>query len=198
MTEVFKFKSYKRFLNIALPSKGENRGGRARLAAHLNCKPGFISLVLAGKSDLSLEHSLATAEFLKLSPEETKYFLILVQKDRASSARLKRYFAYEGEQVLEKREEKNPGRPQDPKKYVQISQKKQHHANWRKQAMASLKAQRSSEVHYTSVIHLSTIAAEKLRRKMIKMLEDIEPIIKEDEGEGVFFLNLDLFEARKS
>ncbi len=105
MLNVFEFAEYKPFLRAALPVTGAGRGGRSRLAEFLNCKLGFVSQVLSGPADFSLEHSLLISEFLHLSPDEQEYFLLLVEKDRAGSAKLRTFHQKRIDAILSARKE---------------------------------------------------------------------------------------------
>jgi len=93
--DIFQYSDYREYLNKKLPAKGESRGERKKLAAHLGCQPGFISQVLSGKSDFSAEHGLQIGEFLRLNGEEISYFLLLLNMARAGSVTLKKH--YEGQ-----------------------------------------------------------------------------------------------------
>ncbi len=71
---------------------GLGRGSRAKLAAHLNCKPATISQVLSGALDFNLEQALLVSEFIDHTHEEAQYFLLLVQHSRAGSEKIRSYF----------------------------------------------------------------------------------------------------------
>lgn len=100
---VFEFREYKAFLSESFPKTGELRGGRSRLADFLNCKLGFISQVLSGDADFSLEHGLLIAEYLQLSDSEKDFFLLLLQKDRAGSTKLQKHFQIQIDKILKER-----------------------------------------------------------------------------------------------
>ncbi len=102
---VFKFSNYKDFLRQALPVLGPLRGARTKLAEVLGCQAGFISLVLSGAGDFSLEHGIRIARFLALSEDESDFFLLLIDHDRAGSIELKRHFKRKIDEVLKKRSE---------------------------------------------------------------------------------------------
>ncbi len=89
---VFDYRNYKEFLKAwcELPEAG--KGIRGRLSTHLRCQPSFFSQVLNGKPDLSLEQAYRASSFFKFTDEETEYFLLLVQRAKASDHDLIRYF----------------------------------------------------------------------------------------------------------
>lgn len=90
--DIFKYSRYREYLKACLPAKGKGRGGRSRLAEILGCQPGYVSLVLSGKSDFSPEHGLQVADFLRLNGEEREFLLLLIHKDRAGSVNLKTHY----------------------------------------------------------------------------------------------------------
>ncbi|MGZ6442457.1 MAG: TIGR02147 family protein [Pseudobdellovibrionaceae bacterium] len=76
-----------------MPSKG--RGEIAKLASFVGVHPTFVSQVLTGKKEFNLEQSFSIAEYLNLTETERKYFLLLVQHERAGTQALKNYFKNE-------------------------------------------------------------------------------------------------------
>lgn len=87
---IYGFNDYKAYLNAAF-AKATTRGRRTELAKFLGCKPAFISQVLNAWTHLSVEQAYKVSLFLELDPEETSFFLLLVQHDRAGSAELRQY-----------------------------------------------------------------------------------------------------------
>ena len=99
---LFEYRSYKTYLNdwiLAQPQGG--RGEKSRLAKALQCHPAYISLVLKGDSDFSLEQGEKVSEFLHHAEEETHYFLLLLQSERAGTRKLKAYFQKQIEQTIQ-------------------------------------------------------------------------------------------------
>lgn len=90
--DIFAFDHYREYLIAALPVRGNSRGMRARLAIALGCQNGFISQVLSGMADFSLEHACKISQFLKLSEAETEFFLLLVHHARSGSVELQKYY----------------------------------------------------------------------------------------------------------
>ena len=103
--DIYGYSDYKAYLNASLPSKGEGRGARTRLAQALGCQPGFISLVLSGKGDLSLEHGIQVAQFLALDETEKDFLLLLIQKERAGSVVLKNHFVQQLKKIQSEKKE---------------------------------------------------------------------------------------------
>ncbi len=56
-----------------------------------------------GKAAFTLEHALLISDFLGHTEIEREYFLLLVQKDRAGSVRLQKYFQQKIERIRTKR-----------------------------------------------------------------------------------------------
>lgn len=88
--------NYRVFIREFLRRKApKTRGEIAKLAAHIGVHPTFVSQVLTGVKDFSLEQSYGVTSYLDLSETETKYFLLLVQKERAGSKELRIFFEKE-------------------------------------------------------------------------------------------------------
>lgn len=100
---LFDFTDYRSYLLKALPTRGDGRGSRTRLAAKLGVQKGFISSILCGRAHLSLEQALRTSQVLAHLPDERDYFLLLVQKSRAGSKDLETHYADKIRQIAEQR-----------------------------------------------------------------------------------------------
>ena len=74
----------------SLPDRG--RGIRSQWAKAAGCQLAFISHVLNGRYQLSLEQAEAISRHIGHSKEEREYFIILVQRGRSSTVSLKNFF----------------------------------------------------------------------------------------------------------
>ena len=100
---IFKHWNYKDYLKeymAALPKKG--RGFAKELADHLNVGPVIISQTLNGERELSLENAFKVSEFLSHSKLEQRYFVKLVEYQRAGHHGLKQLYR---EELLRLRQE---------------------------------------------------------------------------------------------
>lgn len=100
MTSIFEFKDYRKFILAAISD--QPRGGhgfRARMAGHLGCKTSFITQVLKGESNFSLEQAYLLPDLFSLPTAESKYFLALVQVARAGTKGLQTHFREEAESL---------------------------------------------------------------------------------------------------
>jgi len=91
MISIYNFDSPKPFLAARfaeLPKGGYGQG--LKLAQHLKVHTTLVSQLLKGRKSFTLEQAALTAEFLGLTEEETDYFLLLVQLERAGNPALKR------------------------------------------------------------------------------------------------------------
>ena len=100
---VFDYKHYRDYLNMKLAKHGPSRGMRSRLAEFSGTNPAFISQVLAGEINLSLEHIPPTNELLGHTEEESHFFTLLVLHARAGTPKLEIYFRKQIQEILEKR-----------------------------------------------------------------------------------------------
>ncbi|MFL5814696.1 MAG: TIGR02147 family protein [Bdellovibrionia bacterium] len=105
MTDVFEAKSYKQYLNDRLddPDAGGGRGARARLSQAIGCQTAYTAQVLRGSAHFSLEQGEAINEYLGHTDEQGRFFLLLIQRDRAGSVKLRQRFEREISDVLSSR-----------------------------------------------------------------------------------------------
>ena len=99
---VFEFIEYKPYLKQKLDALNRLEWGyKQKTAAYLGCQASYLSQILTGKPDLTIEqaHKL-NARFLH-DKTESRYFILLVEKGRAVSKELKLFFH---EQIIELQE----------------------------------------------------------------------------------------------
>jgi uncharacterized protein (TIGR02147 family) len=100
---VFNFIDYKPYLVHLVGRKGERKGVRSALARTLRCQPTYISQVLNGNLNFNLEQADAIGAFLGHTEEEQHYFLLLIQKARAGTKSLEKYFENQIQNILQRR-----------------------------------------------------------------------------------------------
>jgi uncharacterized protein (TIGR02147 family) len=72
---------------------------RRQLAISIGCQLAYISLVLGGNRDFSIEQAEACTRFLGLGKDETEYFIWLVERERAGTQGSRNFF----DQLLEQK-----------------------------------------------------------------------------------------------
>lgn len=90
---IFSYIDYKTYIQESLamrPQKG--RGELSRLAKSLGVNATLISQILKGPRDFTIEQAMAVSEYLGLTDIESEYFLLLVQKARAGTPSLRKFF----------------------------------------------------------------------------------------------------------
>lgn len=100
---VFEYNNYKIYLNQWIQSTVRRRGERTRIAEALRCHTAYISQVLNGNADFSLEQADILNSHLGHSSEESHFFLLLVQHSRSGTNSLKEYFKNQMNRILESR-----------------------------------------------------------------------------------------------
>lgn len=68
-----------------------------------------------------------------------------------------------------------------------------HHKNWRNRAILALDSVKEKDLHYSLITSISEPVASKIREKILKMIEENEPLISSAKDEVVYSLNLDFF-----
>jgi uncharacterized protein (TIGR02147 family) len=91
--EVFDFLEYREFIKSKIYiNQRAKRGTLSALADSIPCQTSYLSRVMAGEADLSLEQADSAGKFLGLSTDENSFFLNLVQYSRAGTKSLKEHF----------------------------------------------------------------------------------------------------------
>ena len=101
---IYDYNSYKKFFNDLIetyPNGG--RGQRKALAEGINCQVAYITHVLSGDNQFSLEQAEAAARYFSLTKEETEYLILIVQHNRAGTTELRQLF----ERLLREQREKH-------------------------------------------------------------------------------------------
>jgi uncharacterized protein (TIGR02147 family) len=68
-----------------------------------------------------------------------------------------------------------------------------HHSNWRMKAMQAMEQSSAENLFFSGPISMSLKGVEKIRGKLLKFLEEVEPILSEAAEEEAYCLNLDFF-----
>lgn len=101
---VYDYRDYKCYLSDTLATSGMRRGMRSKLATFLGCQTAFVSQVLTGNAEFSLEHAIRINDFLQHTLDEAHFFMLLVHFGRAGSKLLAEYYRKQIDQVLDKRQ----------------------------------------------------------------------------------------------
>lgn len=97
---IYTAKAYKAYCLEWLHSQPEEgRGQRSVIAKAMGCQTAYVSQVLNGNAHLSAEQAHALSKHMGHNEEEMKFFLLLVQKDRAGTKDLKDYYERELELI---------------------------------------------------------------------------------------------------
>lgn len=78
------------------------RGIRQKLAEYIGCQVAYVSHVLSGERDFSVEQAEGITRFFAMTSDESEYFIWLVEKDRAGTSQTKSFF----EKLLQQKREK--------------------------------------------------------------------------------------------
>ncbi len=73
---------------------------------------------------------------------------------------------------------------------------KMHHSNWRHKALERIKHPHPEKLHYSSPFTLSKKDCDKVRKKMLIAIEEVEKIVDPSSSEELMCLNIDWFKVR--
>jgi len=263
---IFEFHDYKVYLKERIlhsPAKG--RGLKLKISEFLNCQTAFISQVLNGEPNFSLEQAVKLNKFFEHTKEESRFFLLLLQFSRAGSYDLKEFFKSEMREILDKRSDlKNRvdiktslkkidqqiyysnwlyacihmmvaipefQTPQAMSRHLNLPREKimeiilfleqaglvkrkgshyeigvtkihlpkdspqiqRHHTNWRMRAIHAIDVNESKDLHYSTVVTLSTADVPRIKELLIKAIEDCRLVIRESKEEKIQCICIDFF-----
>lgn len=101
---IFEYHNYKKFIiDLIDNSPSEGRGRRKALAESIRCQVAHITHVLSGENHFSMEQAESAARYFALTKDETEYFLLLVQHNRAGTVELRKFM----DGLLQELREKN-------------------------------------------------------------------------------------------
>ena len=105
---LFEFSDYRRFMREWIErSKETKTSNLTRLAEAIRVHPTFLSHVLAGTKDLSLEQATALSAEFSLTKLEREFFFILVQSEKAGTHELKEYWLERKKEILSEKDKLN-------------------------------------------------------------------------------------------
>ncbi len=91
--EIYDFSDYRLYIKYKIYNGDRARRGElSSLAEAIPCQTSYLSRVMAGESDLSLEQADSAGRHFGLSQNENSYLLSLVQYARAGTPSLKAHF----------------------------------------------------------------------------------------------------------
>jgi uncharacterized protein (TIGR02147 family) len=100
---VFQHTDYKESVLAILDSMPKKGYGQFRkIAQHLNINSVIVSQIFKGDRDLTEEQAFDLADYFGFTDLETKYFLLMVQVQRAGTQRLKQHLKKEMSEIKEK------------------------------------------------------------------------------------------------
>lgn len=102
MKTVFEYENHFSYLKDTL-GRTNVRGIKGRFAEHVQIQPAFLSQVLANKYPLSLEQGDLANSFFDHTSEESDFFLLILSRDRAGSASLRKHFSKQIEHFRKRR-----------------------------------------------------------------------------------------------
>jgi uncharacterized protein (TIGR02147 family) len=100
--DIFNYSHYRPYLSARLQAPG-SRGDKSALSQAMGIQATYISQVLQEKAHLSLEQGEAANQFFNHSTQESHFFLLLIQKDRAGTKSLREYFQKQMDEILKAR-----------------------------------------------------------------------------------------------
>ena len=91
--DLYSFFDYRLFIKSKIyTGERATRGELSSLANSISCQTSYLSRVMSGQAELSLEQADGAGKYFGFSQDENSYFLLLVQYARAGTQSLKAHF----------------------------------------------------------------------------------------------------------
>lgn len=100
---LFEYSSYKPYVRAILGGPNKKTGRRAQAARAIGCQSAYLSQVLNGAANLSLEQAHSLSVFLNHDLEEQEFFWLLVQRERSGTRTFRTFIDEKISHALEKR-----------------------------------------------------------------------------------------------
>ncbi len=126
--DIFSFSHYRDYILAWVGPNHQRRGVKTKLAQALRCQPPLISQVLRGDLDLSLEQGEAANRFFNHSPQESRFFILLLLSARAGTQELKQHFESQISEI--KRQREVLSHRIEKKNELSAEQKSQYYSSW--------------------------------------------------------------------
>ena len=126
VTEFTDYKDYVRRALALLPKKGY--GQITKMATETGIHQSLLSQVFRGSRDLSETQAFSIAQFFRLNQEETFYFLLLVQRARATNPYLLELLDKELKAIRDKESRAAQANRSDT--HLSLSDRTEFYSNW--------------------------------------------------------------------
>jgi len=90
-TSIYNYTSYTAYLKDKVKAEKPAWGAWGRLAKAAGCQPTYLSQALKSKCNLTQDQILGIAVYWNLSNDETDFFMLLLELERAGTRSLKNY-----------------------------------------------------------------------------------------------------------
>lgn len=104
MDSIFGQKNYRKYIKSFTHSQKKSPGILTRMADSIGCQNSHLSRLLREEVHLTPDQALAVCEFMKLTEPETKYFLKLVDYERAATPKLRERLEKEMQALMTEQE----------------------------------------------------------------------------------------------
>lgn len=96
----FEVASSREFLVNLVGNNTRRSGLKTKLAGLMRCQPAYLSQILAGKANMTIEQCERLCDFLSLPELEEEYLLLMVLKERAGSRELRQKWQVKMDHLL--------------------------------------------------------------------------------------------------
>jgi hypothetical protein len=97
---IYDYLDYRQFMHERIKSRPKaGRGELLKIAKHMNGHTTTLSQILGGTRQISLEQAASVCSYFGLGERESRYFLLMVQFERAGTPELKNIFRVQLDEI---------------------------------------------------------------------------------------------------
>lgn len=126
--DIYLHQDYKAYLSAVIENAEPKHGFISRLAKAAGCQRSYLSQVMNTHVQLTPDHGLAIAQFLKLDEKETDFFLMLLDLARAGTPLLRRRLLTKVEKTIKDR--KNLAKRVEAKTIEASAAESRYYSSW--------------------------------------------------------------------
>jgi len=89
---IFEYNKTTDFIMAKLGSAKQRRGIKSRFAKYISSHSSYLSQVIKGSTQFTLEQGLAITDFFQMEPIAKNYFMLMLQKERAGTVHLQNHY----------------------------------------------------------------------------------------------------------
>lgn len=89
MVSVYNFDDYRKYIEAVVKDLKNPWGIWSQIAKAAGCQSTYLTQAMKGRAELTADHAIGIADFFELTHEETQFFILILDYERAATKKLK-------------------------------------------------------------------------------------------------------------